>query len=53
MMALMACVCNTKANKSGTKISGAPAGQPALLGEHLLLRVDSGDGRGNCNGDVK
>lgn len=31
----------------------ALAGQPALLGGHLLLRVDSGDGGGNCNGDVK
>lgn len=53
MMTLMACVCNTKANKSGTKISGALAGQPALLGGHLLLRVDSGDRGGNCSGDVK
>lgn len=50
---MMACVCHTKTNKAGTKISGALAGQPALLGGHLLLRVDSGDGGGNCNGDVK
>jgi hypothetical protein len=35
---MLASVCNTTTNKSGTKICGALASQPTLLGEYFTLK---------------